>query len=164
MQDTRGQSLWEFSCALYAHAPVKAAALALQDAGLDVNLAFWIVWSVQAGRDPSPALDDAIKVTAGWHALATGPLRAVRDDLKQAPDFVPREASLALRRAVLDAELDAERIAQSVLEQLDAPGLAPGKSGPEAVTVRLEHYAARAGSNAPVQAFTQAVFSASKKE
>jgi uncharacterized protein (TIGR02444 family) len=164
MQDTRGQSLWEFSVALYAHEPVKAAALALQDAGLDVNLAFWIVWSVQAGRDPLPVLDDAIQVTADWHGLATGPLRAVRDDLKQAPDFVPREAALALRRAVLDAELDAERIAQSVLAQLDAPGLVQGGTGPEAVISRLEHYAARAAPDAPVRAFTQAVFSASKKE
>ncbi|MGP1275798.1 MAG: DUF2390 domain-containing protein, partial [Caulobacterales bacterium] len=78
--------LWTFSTGLYAHDPVKAAALSLQDAGLDVNVAFWIVWSVVCGRDPVPGLPLAMERASGWHALAVGPLRGVRDRLKHVSD------------------------------------------------------------------------------
>lgn len=163
MQDTHGRSLWEFSVALYAHDPVKAAALALQDAGLDVNIAFWLVWSTGQGRDPALMLDAAVRIAADWHTLAVGPLRGVRDALKTPPPPVAQEAALALRRSVLDAELAAEKIAQTMLERLDAPASAAPGAWPDMALAALEHYAARQGRIAPVTAFKEAVFTALEK-
>ncbi|MBV5257068.1 TIGR02444 family protein [Synechococcus moorigangaii CMS01] len=163
MQGSHGQGLWDFSVTLYAHAPVKAAALALQDAGLDVNIAFWIVWTTGQGRDPGPMLDDAVRVTANWHALATAPLRGVRDALKHVPPPVPAAPAQALRQQVLDAELAAENIAQALLEKLETVGLASSFSWPERALAGLELYAAHAGSSAPVIHFKEAIFSALEK-
>jgi uncharacterized protein (TIGR02444 family) len=163
MQTTRGQSLWDFSFALYAHEPVKRSALALQDAGLDVNISFWIVWSTGQGRDPVRVLDEAVRIAADWHALATGPLRSVRDALKAPPPPVPPEAAQALRRSVLDAELAAEKIAQIMLEELDAPRCAALPAWPGAALAALEQYAARVNGNAAVITFKEAVFSTLEK-
>lgn len=158
------QSLWDFSVGLYGHEPVKASALALQDAGLDVNLAFWIVWSTGRGRDPLPVLDAAMALTGQWHAVAVGPLRTVRDRLKTPGEAVPADAAQALRRNVLDAELAAEKIAQTMLENLELPELAGTPVWPDAAVSALEHYAARAGVMAPVTLFKEAIFPALKKE
>lgn len=156
--------LWEFSVRLYAHEAVKASALALQDAGLDVNIAFWIVWSTGHGRDPVAVLDTAMALTGQWHALATGPLRSVRDGLKAPGAAVPPDAARTLRHSVLDAELAAEKIAQTLLENLDLPRR-PGDTPWSAVAqAALESYAARMQVTAPVAPFKEAVFLTRKKE
>lgn len=155
--------LWTFSTGLYAHDPVKAAALSLQDAGLDVNVAFWIVWSVVCGRDPVPGLPLAMERASGWHALAVGPLRGVRDRLKHVSDPIPPEPAAALRHDVLKVELAAEAIAQTMLAAIELPARADGPDM-QAAGEALEHYAASTGVAAPVGQFKEAVFSAMKKE
>jgi len=164
MTGTDGQSLWDFSVRLYAHAPVKAAALTLQDAGLDVNIAFWIVWSTGQGRDPVPVLGEAVSLACDWHDLAVGPLRQVRDRLKPPPARVSVEAASALRSSVLGAELEAEKIAQTLLEALDAPVDTGGQSWPRRALGALDHYTAHAGAAMQAVKFKEAVFSALKKE
>lgn len=163
-EDQPGPALWDFSLALYAREPVKLAALALQESGLDVNLAFWIVWLAAGRRDPQPSLGEAMRVAADWHALAVGPLRGVRDRLKVTQAPVPPDGALALRRQVLAAELEAERIAQTMLEGLPAPVQEGRQGARDAGLAALEHYAARQGMRAPVHAFIEAVFSALEKE
>ncbi|WP_429910668.1 TIGR02444 family protein [Glycocaulis sp.] len=163
MQTAHGQSLWDFSVALYDHEPVKRSALALQDAGLDVNIAFWIVWSTGQGRDPLPALEDAIRLAGDWHALAVGPLRGVRERLKAPPAPVPLEAAHALRQSVLGAELAAEHIAQTMLQTLDTPVLPGAAHWPDAAAAALDGYRARCSPGAPVTRFKEAVFSALEK-
>lgn len=162
--DPGQQTLWDFSVTLYAHAPVKAAALALQDAGLDVNLAFWIVWTAGQGRDPVAGLDAALAARQGWHARVVGPLREVRNRLKAADAPFAQAGALALRGQVLAAELEAEKILQGVLAGLPASPRKPEIPWAEAALEGLAHYAAGAGANAPVNAFIQAVFSALEKE
>ncbi|MGY6662978.1 MAG: TIGR02444 family protein [Glycocaulis sp.] len=163
MHGTHGQNLWDFSVALYAHEPVKRAALALQDAGLDVNIAFWLVWNTGRGRDPVPSLAEAVRIAGDWHALAVGPLRGVRDGLKAPRPPVPAEAAQALRQSVLGAELAAEHIAQTMLERVEAPELAASQGWSGRALAALEQYAAYKGVNAPAARFKEAVFSALEK-
>ncbi|AZU05146.1 hypothetical protein X907_2635 [Glycocaulis alkaliphilus] len=163
MHGTHGQSLWDFSVALYAHEPVKRSALALQDAGLDVNIAFWIVWSTGQGRDPLPALEKAVRIAGDWHALAVGPLRRVRDGLKAPRPPVPAEAAQALRQSVLGAELAAEHIAQTMLQAVDTPALSGAADWPDVAAAALDGYRARYAPDAPVTRFKEAIFSAREK-
>lgn len=152
---------WSFSTALYSRPGVKEACLALQDAGLDVNVALWIVWTVITRRDPGPALGQAVEMSALWRARVVQPLRKARDGLKPAPDFIAPEAAAAFRNQVLGAELEGERLQQLALAGL-APACPPLAGGDmEGLCLdRLAAYAARYGRDAPVAAFIETVFSA----
>ena len=152
---------WSFSLAVYSRPGVKEACLELQTAGLDVNLALWIVWTAITGRDPGPALSQAVALSALWRSRLVQPLREARDALKPAPDFVEPEAAAALRKQVLAAELEGERLQQLALARL-SPACPPhGVSDLGALCrARLDTYAAEAGPDAPTAAFIETVFSA----
>ncbi|MGY6628802.1 MAG: TIGR02444 family protein [Oceanicaulis sp.] len=150
---------WDFSLAVYPGAGVKAACLALQDAGLDVNLALWIAWHAAHGRDARTGLDTALAMSADWSTRVVKPLRAARDALKSPPDYADADAAAALRKAVLSAELEAERLQQMALEAIS--GAVSGDAGGRVITAAgLEHYAKRMGADAPVRAFVESVFDA----
>jgi uncharacterized protein (TIGR02444 family) len=150
---------WDFSLAVYPGTGVKAACLALQDAGLDVNLALWIAWHGAHGRDARSGLDVALSLSADWSMRVVKPLRAARDALKSPPDYVGADPAAALRKAVLSAELEAERLQQLALEAVG--GAVPGGVDARALTLTgLEHYAARLGADVPVRAFVESVFGA----
>ncbi len=152
---------WSFSTALYSRPGVKEACLALQEAGLDVNIALWIVWTVITGRDPGAALGQAIELGALWRARVVQPLREARDGLKPAPDFIVPDAAATFRKQVLAAELEGERLQQLALAGL-APACPPLSGGdvPSLCRSRLDVYAARCGPDAPVGGFIETVFSA----
>lgn len=153
---------WDFSLAVYPAAGVKPACLALQAAGLDVNLALWIAWHGAHDRDARPALDAALALSADWSTRVVKPLRAARDALKTAPDYVSRDAAGALRRAILSAELEAERLEQLALEAVG--GTVRGEGNRRALTVAsLERYTARLGAQTPVEPFVESVFGALEK-
>ena len=144
-------AFWNFSVRLYAQEGVKPACLALQSAGMDVNVGLWIVWSSLNGRDPGPA--QVVK-----------PLRYARDHLKHPMPSMDGPAALALRKSVLAAELEAEKLEQNALEALT-------RSCPESDSVegrdlalkRVYDYAARLGlSAACAGAFVENVFEAAK--
>ncbi len=157
----RRVSFWDFSKAVYGQPGVQEACLALQDGGLDVNLGLWIVWTVIYGRDPGPAIGAAVDRSALWSAEVVKPLRAARTGLKFPPDFVEADAAAALRKTVLGAELEAERLEQLALEGLsqscpehqadDLRGLA---------FARLEAYALKLGATVPTKVFIQSIFDA----
>ncbi|MCP2679609.1 TIGR02444 family protein [Maricaulaceae bacterium NA33B04] len=157
----RRVAFWDFSKAVYGQPGVKEACLALQDGGLDVNFGLWIVWTVIYGRDPGPAIGAAVDRSALWSADVVKPLRAARTGLKFPPDFVETEAAAALRKTVLGAELEAERLEQLALEGLsqscpehradDLRGLA---------FARLEAYASKLGATVPATVFIQTIFDA----
>ncbi|MCC5995463.1 MAG: TIGR02444 family protein [Oceanicaulis sp.] len=151
--------LWDFSLAVYPRAGVKAACLALQDAGLDVNLALWIAWHGAHGRDARPALDAALALSAGWSARVVKPLRAARDALKIPPDYVSAEAAGALRQAILSAELEAERLQQQALEPL-AGAVSGGADARALARAGLAACETRLGSGLPGAAFVESVFGA----
>lgn len=153
------ERFWDFSLAVYPAPGVKPACLALQDAGLDVNLALWIAWHGAHGRDARPGLDAALSLSADWSTRVVKPLRAARDALKSPPDYVGADAAAALRKAILSAELEAERLEQLALEAVS--GALPGDGGGRDLTLSgLERYAHRLGVNAPSGAFVESVFGA----
>ncbi len=134
---TAAPGFWPFSKAVYAQEGVKEACLDLQAAGLDVNVALFIVWAIATGRDPGPVMGDVLARSALWRSSVVQPLREARDQLKPAPDFVDAEAAAALRKAILKSELEAERLQQAALEPLAA--LCPPRSGPGRRAAATEH-------------------------
>ena len=94
----------------------------------------------------------------------SAPLRRVRDRLKPPPAGVAPEAASVLRSSVLGAELEAEKIAQALLQSLDAPVDTGTLSWPQSAARALEHYAAHAGAALQAMKFKEAVFSVVEKE
>jgi uncharacterized protein (TIGR02444 family) len=153
-------ALWDFSVKVYGADGVKDACLALQRAGLDVNMALWIAWLAHEGRDPAPALGRAMALSLAWKDAVVAPLRTARAALKAPPGFVPEHEAGALRRRVLDAELEAERMQQEALAELAARCPPTEGSGAKALCLeRLADYAARLkAAGAPLPAFADTVF------
>ncbi|MFV3128790.1 TIGR02444 family protein [Niveispirillum sp. KHB5.9] len=114
------QDFWSFSLSLYATPGVAHACLLAQDShGADVNLLLWAVWLAAQGHDLTPAeLADAQAATTPWRDEIVRPLRAIRRQLKSGPAPAPDTATESLRTQVKAAELEAERIQQSVLQTL----------------------------------------------
>lgn len=159
-----GQPLWTFAVSRYARPGVKDACLALQEAGLDVPLALWLVWAVREGRDPYKKLDEAMAITAQWNGAIVHPLRGARNALKSPPGFTDAQLAHTLRQHILDAELDAEAMLLGALEALDLPLSTPRKDTASDALAALEAYRRRRGVKAPLARFTQAIFSDLKKE
>ena len=157
-------AFWNFSVRLYAQDGVKPACLALQAAGMDVNVGLWIVWACVNGRDPGPALGQAVELSALWSAQVVKPLRSARDHLKHPMASVNIEAALSLRKSVLAAELEAEKLEQLALEALtQSCPESEGSDRRDLALKRLQDYAARLGSSAvSAGAFVENVFEATK--
>lgn len=161
---TAAPGFWPFSTAVYAQDGVKEACLDIQAAGLDVNVALFIVWAIATGRDPGPVMGEVLARSALWRSSVVQPLRTARDQLKSGPDFVDAEAAAALRKAILKSELEAERLQQAALEPLAA--LCPPRSGPGRRAEAVEHLgqAARCAGPGPLAGssiahFVEIVFS-----
>jgi uncharacterized protein (TIGR02444 family) len=153
-------AFWDFSLKVYGVDGVKDACLALQRAGLDVNMALCTAWRPLEARDPAPALGRAMALSAAWKNAVVAPLRAARDALKPAPGFVPESEAGTLRRRVLDAELEAERMQQEALAVLAERCPPADSGGGKALCLeRLETYAARLNAaGAPLPVFADTVF------
>jgi uncharacterized protein (TIGR02444 family) len=124
--------LWTWAVATYERPGVKEALLALQDRhGVNVVLLLWRLWLRARDRTVDPATEAAATaLCAAWRADAIAPLRATRDALKAPPAAIDPADARALRRAVLEAELDAERLALEALERLSQGAeSAPGRNG-----------------------------------
>ena len=124
-----GNPFWDFSLDVYGRPGVAEACLALQDRhGLDVNLLLLCCWAGAQGRTlDSVEVGRLMAAVADWQRRVTRPLRDVRRRLK-AMSGADAHRLGALRQAVKDCELAAERIAQDLL--FDAlPPAAPAGSG-----------------------------------
>lgn len=110
--------LWDFSLAVYGRDGVKEACLSFQDAGGDVNVGLFVCWTALQGRDPNPVLAPLLETSSQWRSSVVEHLRSARNALKPGPEYVPEETALALRKAILSAELQAERVQQGFLEPL----------------------------------------------
>ena len=133
-------AFWMFSLAVYDRPGVKQACLALQAGGLDVNLGLFVIWVLSLRRDPAPVLEAATERSRHWRANVVQPLRAARDALKAPPEFIAPGAAGRLRKQVLTAELQAERLQQDALEPLAA------------ACVGLDHPDLRAAARAALRA------------
>ncbi|MEM9628450.1 MAG: TIGR02444 family protein [Pseudomonadota bacterium] len=121
-------AFWTFSKDLYDRPGVEAACLALQDRhDLDVNLLLFALWLADCGVVlDAPVYERAKTVTASWQAETTRSLRVIRRQLRGRMDAADPEdiagkwpdQVAALRRRVLELELDCEHLAQLALGRL----------------------------------------------
>jgi uncharacterized protein (TIGR02444 family) len=115
---------WRFSIKLYAVPGVAAACIELQDqAGVDVNVLFFLLWQATQNR----ALDEAEvaeidRVIGAWRELTVVPLREMRRALKTPPPVMTAEAAETFRNRIKGAELEAERLQQEALYEMSADG------------------------------------------
>lgn len=116
-------AFWRWSLEHYARRGVEHKLLRLQDAfGLNVNIALWTCWSATRFEPLTDAhLRNAMELTAAWSERITKPLRKVRRSLAE-----PEAAdAAALRGQLKDAELQAEKVEQDMLEALAFEWLQP---------------------------------------
>ncbi len=140
---------WTFSLAFYARPGATPACLALQDdAGADVNLVLYLLWSAATGRRLEAAEIAAADATlARWRAQVIQPLRSARRAMKAA--LLPGIAIAALRSDVKALELEAERLAQAALYQRALPPADAADDPAALARTHLDLYAARLGKPLP---------------
>jgi uncharacterized protein (TIGR02444 family) len=108
---------WKFSLDVYAAPGVAAECLALQrELDVDVNMLLFCAWlgasrKVMLSAEQLAMFEDIVRP---WHEDVVKPLRRVRDTVKGRADSLDEDIG-ALRKKVLAAELDAERIEQALL-------------------------------------------------
>lgn len=133
---------WAFSLAVYDRPGVAPACLALQDRhGLDVNLLLFCCWASAQGIGlDRHSLGAAEAAVASWRNQIVRPLRSLRQRLKRGMAEFPEGELAALRRRILDIELEAERIEQGRLETLLPPAGTATESGPMLAVRALRLY------------------------
>ncbi|MEM9757913.1 MAG: TIGR02444 family protein [Pseudomonadota bacterium] len=106
-------ALWTFATSVYADPAVSRAALIAQDqAGMDVNLLLFAAWLATSGAQLDEALlERAERLSGPWRTNVVQPLRRLRRSWKQSP---PHESAYA---AIKDLELAAERKQLAFLEE-----------------------------------------------
>jgi uncharacterized protein (TIGR02444 family) len=118
----RNLALWPFALKLYAKPGVADACLALQARhGVDIPLLLAAIWHGHEGRGRLDAARLQLWHSAAknWRGAVIAPLRAARDTIRTAAQEDP--AIGRLRRAILAAELAAERLLLRDLSALAAP-------------------------------------------
>ncbi len=111
---------WDFTMAHYGRDGLAPAVIALQDRlGADVNMLLLCCWAGSTGRGALSAddIDRALGATRPWQVEVVERLRAARRHLKPPPAAAPRAPAEALRRRILDCEIDGEHVAQLMMEE-----------------------------------------------
>jgi uncharacterized protein (TIGR02444 family) len=127
--------LWAFATTVYARSGVAAVIPSLQDDhGADVVLLLFGAWAGAEGLTlTGERMETAAGSVAAWRGEVVTTLRILRRRLKAGPAPGPSGETEALRQAVKDAELAAERIELAALERTAAPWLDSGaRAGVEA--------------------------------
>jgi uncharacterized protein (TIGR02444 family) len=124
-------AFWSWSTAFYAKPGVAEACLDLQNRdGAEVNLVLLLLWLAEKGYAPlgQGEVAELDRTVRPWRERVVEPLRALRNALKgQGED--------AVRRAILSAELVAERSTQRRLVAA-LPELGESDAAPESVAAR----------------------------
>jgi uncharacterized protein (TIGR02444 family) len=108
---------WQFSIKFYAVPGVADACIALQDqAQVDVNILFFLLWNATQGRAFNAADVTEIERRIGpWRTIAVVPIRDIRRALKTPPPVIEPAAAEGLRTRIKAVELEAERLQQEAL-------------------------------------------------
>lgn len=109
---------WADALDIYAMPGIPAACLLMQDRlGVDVTVLLHAmhVWSRQGVALDEDALAQADALVRPWRSRVTGPLRALRRELKAGFGPVPVELVAATRERIQAAELSAELGAFAIL-------------------------------------------------
>ena len=111
---------WKFSIKFYAVPGVAQACIDLQDeAKVDVNILFFLLWSATQGRAFKKAdVGEVERMIGAWRDMAVVPIRNIRRALKSPPAVMPPEASEGFRTRIKAVELEAERLQQEALYEL----------------------------------------------
>lgn len=139
------ETFWSFSCRFYQLPGVAAACLALQDEdGADVNLLLFALWAAARGRTLEEGeLVAAERMARPWRVGVTEQLRAARRAMKVPPAGYDVAGVEALRRKVLDDELEAERLQQGAMSAV--LGGETGLASAQAARENLRQYEAMRG-------------------
>ena len=119
---------WAFAVAAWKRPGVEAICLELQDIhGQSPALLLWRCRTLEESRAVDPkSLAEAVQIAREWEGEALRPLRALSRRLTSTPASLAKAARAAVRRRVLDAELEAEHALLDALEVLETPGVASG--------------------------------------
>ena len=114
---SRGSPFWRFSLSFYRVPNVADACIRLQDeAGVDVNVLFYLLWHAALERKLSRADVAAIEDRIGpWREQVVVPLRNVRRALRTPPAAIDKGTAEAYRTKLKGLELEAERLQQEAL-------------------------------------------------
>ncbi len=147
--ENRG-SFWSWAGKAYARPGVADTLLTLQDgAGLNVCILLWTCWAGERFEAaPEIVIRNANAAVSDWREHVTTKLRAARRAMKPFEEEPGYENAAALRSAVKQCELDAERIEMSLLEDVAIRMLTPAAGGDAAARARrnLAAYAALSGA------------------
>ena len=115
---------WRFSVKFYAEPGVAQACIDLQDqAGVDVNILFFLLWNATQSRALSSAEVAEVERDVGaWRDLAVVPLRNVRRALKTPPPVMAPQDAEGFRTRIKAVELEAERLQQEAMYTLAQSG------------------------------------------
>ena len=159
----QGSPFWHFSLGFYRAPGVADACIRLQDeAGVDVNLLFFLLWNASLKRQFSSAdvavVDGRI---AGWRNAAVIPLREIRRALKSAAGPLEAGTAEVFRTKVKGLELEAERLQQEALHDLSqstalGERAASAEAAARANVAAYEKYSARSFPKVPVDAILAA--------
>jgi uncharacterized protein (TIGR02444 family) len=144
MSEEAGRAFWNFSLEHYGKPGLPPAVIGLQNRlGADVNLLLYGCWAAAQGRSLGETdIAQADATIQLWRGQVVEPLREVRNRLKPGVAPVSAEASMTLRKRVLDAEIAGEELAQHALAALLPAAKAAGN--PAAAARRhVEIYLAR---------------------
>jgi len=116
----RKSPFWRFSIKFYAVPGVAQACIDLQDqAKVDVNILFFLLWNATQGRTFSKAdVAEVERLIGAWRDMAVVPIRNVRRALKSPPPVLAAEAAEGFRTRIKAVELEAERLQQEALYDL----------------------------------------------
>jgi uncharacterized protein (TIGR02444 family) len=149
----QGSPFWHFSLGFYRAPAVAEACIRLQDeAGVDVNLLFFLLWNASLKRRLSPAeVEAADRRVAGWRQSAIIPLRDVRRALKSATGLIEPSASEVFRTKVKGLELEAERLQQEALYDFSQSATLgePAASAEDAARANIAAYETFSARNFP---------------
>ncbi len=109
---------WDYSCQVYGADGVSAALIALQDRlGVDVNILLLGLWAGHSGHGvfDEEELDRVLEVSANWNQEIVCAIRNLRIELKKGIASVPKDLSDAIRKRILEVEIDSEHVEQLVI-------------------------------------------------
>ena len=142
---SQGSPFWRFSLQFYRQPGVADACIALQEeSGVDVNLLMFLLWNATRRRKFLPDHVDWIESKiCPWRESAVIPLRHVRRALKVPTLLVPAPAAEAFRTRIKAVELEAERLQQEAMFDLE-PHMPTGEevsSSTDAARANIAAYA-----------------------
>ena len=137
---------WRFSVKFYAIPGVAPACIELQDqAGVDVNILFFLLWNATQNRTLSHAEVAEVERSIGaWRDMAVVPIREVRRALKTPPKVMSADVAEGFRTRIKAVELEAERLQQEALYDMAQSGRIgqPAASAVEAARSSVAAYQA----------------------